>query len=46
MEVEKKKARHQKTVRATAMTIRYHSFTVPDMDEQANAYGIAANADG
>ncbi|CAH8674368.1 unnamed protein product [Schistosoma rodhaini] len=44
LEIEKKKARIQKTVNSTPM-IRYHSFTVPIIEEQHNIYGVLANND-
>ncbi|CAH8632294.1 unnamed protein product [Heterobilharzia americana] len=42
LEIEKKKARIQKTVHSTPM-IRYHSFTVPVIEEQHNIYGVSIN---
>ncbi|CAH8570075.1 unnamed protein product [Schistosoma turkestanicum] len=44
LEIEKKKARIQKTVNSTPM-IRYHSFTVPIIEEQHNIYGVLASND-
>ncbi|KAH8866207.1 Vacuolar protein sorting-associated protein 72 like [Schistosoma japonicum] len=44
LEIEKKKARIQKTVNSTPM-IRYHSFTVPIIEEQHNIYGVSASND-
>ncbi|VDP89867.1 unnamed protein product [Echinostoma caproni] len=44
LEIEKKKARIQKTVHSTPM-IRYHSFTVPAMEEQPDMYGVAMVTD-
>lgn len=44
LEIEKKKARIQKTVNSTPM-IRYHSFTVLIIEEQHNIYGVLASND-
>ncbi|CAL8107998.1 unnamed protein product [Calicophoron daubneyi] len=44
LEVEKKKARIQKTVHSAPM-IRYHSFTVPNIDEQPDLYGVSVDRD-
>ncbi|VEL13454.1 unnamed protein product [Protopolystoma xenopodis] len=40
MEIERKKARTHKTTQLGPM-IRFHSFTVPDIGEQPNAFAVA-----
>lgn len=44
LEIEKKKARIQKSVHSTPM-IRYHSFTVPIIEEQPNIYGVYVDSE-
>ncbi|VDP98759.1 unnamed protein product [Trichobilharzia regenti] len=45
LEIERKKARVLKTVHCTPM-IRYHSVSVPSIEDQYNIYAVALDADG